>query len=149
MAVNQTNASRPLRIRFGLRRVFVLLTILAVLCGWGSHWWRREMAWRRTTAPVREVGGSVAWFSGKTRQAEFAAQIDLNGSEIGDDGLADLKPFTNAKSLLLRNTAITDDGLRHLKPLKQLVWVDLRGTKVTAAGVADLQISLPQAEISH
>ncbi len=71
-----------------------------------------------------------------------AAKTDLGLKNY----LASLKP---PSQLHLGEWKITDTGLIHLKQLVNLKRLDLIGTKVTDAGVADLQMALPNCEILH
>ena len=71
-----------------------------------------------------------------------AAKTDLGLKNY----LASLKP---PSQLYLSEWKITDAGLIHLKQLTNLKRLDLIGTKITDAGVADLQMALPNCEITH
>jgi hypothetical protein len=62
----------------------------------------------------------------------------LDGSFIGDDGLAHLKGLKDLSFLDLGETQVTDSGLAHLKWLESLSALSLRCTQVSDAGVAHL-----------
>ena len=149
MSPNNTDTRRTARLRFGLRRLFLFVTLFAVVSAFVGNRWRQETAWRRATAPVTSAGGSVAWVAGTSRWPENAASICLDGSSITDDGLAHLKQFPNAVVLHLDNTRVSDSGLPHLKSLRSLEYIDLRGSDVTSSGVRDLRISLPNTQIDY
>jgi hypothetical protein len=93
-------------------------------------------------------------------------------TSVGDAGLAELRWFPRLAVLQLYETKVTDEGLRNLAEenqelvelslvgcritdqgleaiaqLKQLKLLALDRTGVTAAGVAGLQIALPECEI--
>ena len=73
----------------------------------------------------------------------------LDGTRVTDKGLVRLARLTNLNEWLgLADTDITDAGLAHLMGLTKLEHLNLSRTKVTAAGVAKLQQSLPNVEIS-
>ena len=97
--------------------------------------------------------------------------LNLSGSDVDDDALAEVARLTDLQSLNLDWTPITDAGVAKLAPLEELqaLWLNnthvtdasltgiarfgklrrlyLEGTGVTKAGVADLQKALPDCEI--
>ena len=59
-------------------------------------------------------------------------ELDLNDSQVTDDGAAELAKLTALEVIRLRGTKITDAGLReHLSRLPVLKRLDLRATSVT------------------
>ena len=68
--------------------------------------------------------------------------------KVTDGELVHLAGLTNLKSLSLPKQ-ITDAGLVHLKGLTSLEELDLSGTQVTDAGLAAMQQTLPNCEISN
>ncbi|MGB7326022.1 MAG: hypothetical protein WBD31_14205 [Rubripirellula sp.] len=64
-------------------------------------------------------------------------ELDLNDSQVSDDGLAKLSLLTGLEVIRLRATTVTDVGLeQHLSRLPSLKRLDLRGTSVSDAAVA-------------
>lgn len=143
-----------------LRR-FVLLTVLVALgvavAGMGV--WKvqryvvRRVRKQRTIAELEKAGARLKFESScpdwirkhvgdQVADAVFPERIldlDLEGTQVTDAGLAHLKGLTNLKSLDLYYTRVTDAGLVHLKGLKNLEWLRLEGTQVTDAGLVHLK----------
>jgi hypothetical protein len=63
--------------------------------------------------------------------------LDLSGSAVSDDSLADVVPRPFRGWLLLNDTAIGDAGLRRIAGCR-LQLLDLTGTRVTDAGLASI-----------
>jgi hypothetical protein len=80
---------------------------------------------------------------------ETVPAVDLQITELTDDGLEHLKFLDGLQELNLDSTEITDAGLETLEGLNQLHNLDLYGTRVTDAGVAKLQKALPNCIIRH
>ncbi len=68
--------------------------------------------------------------------------------QIGDDGLALLKPLTSLNVLLIYDARITDAGLEHLKAMTSLTDIFLP-RQISAQAKADLQKALPNANVSQ
>lgn len=107
----------------------------------------------------RGTGDTVEWAS----RLPTIEKIDLNASNITDDGLIALKKLPKLRSLSLNSTSIsnaalehiqeiptlerlrlfsvrvTDDGLENLSRLAQLKILDLSQTQVTDAGLVHLE----------
>ena len=66
-------------------------------------------------------------------------RLDLEGTSIGDAGLAHLTGLTNLVSLYINNTQVSDAGLEHLKGLTTLEILALDYTKVTGKGMVHLK----------
>lgn len=73
----------------------------------------------------------------------------LGRTKIDDAGLSNLRGLRGLTSLSLANTAVTDAGLAPLRDLHQLQTLVLRNTKVTPKGVQDLGRSLPKTRIDR
>lgn len=69
---------------------------------------------------------------------EQVTWLNLAGTAITDDGLAQIAALPNLTRLHLEKTAIGDAGLDHLAGLQQLEYLNLYATKVTDAGVDKL-----------
>jgi Leucine-rich repeat (LRR) protein len=98
--------------------------------------------------------------------------LDLGGTKITDVGVANLQEMRRLRKLNLLAIDLTDAGIRHLANMSQLEELNLYGTKVTnsglatlsnlanlrqldvrysrasRAGVANLQLALPECEIT-
>ncbi|MEJ1242397.1 c-type cytochrome domain-containing protein [Chryseolinea sp. T2] len=64
--------------------------------------------------------------------------IDLGNSEVKDNDLKNLEPFTHLQKLYLQNTGIGDEGVKHLKEFKYLETLNLSGTKITSQTVEQI-----------
>ena len=64
--------------------------------------------------------------------------LDLEGTPIYDQGLANLSGLTHLTRLNLGNTGITADGMRHIRGLTRLERLDLHSTAINDASLANL-----------
>lgn len=78
-----------------------------------------------TLAALEPVKEQVTW-------------LNLAGTAITDDGLAQLAALPNLTRLHLEKTSVGDAGLAHLAGLQQLEYLNLYATNVTDAGVDQL-----------
>jgi Leucine Rich repeat len=65
--------------------------------------------------------------------------LDLSATRVTDAGLVHLERMTNLTSLRLHHTSVTDAGLVHLVGLTNLTSLDLDQTNVTDAGMVHLR----------
>ena len=65
--------------------------------------------------------------------------LNLEGSEVSDDGLKLLKGLRGLRKLNLWQTRITDTGLRELQGLTKLRELNLQETRIADAGLRELQ----------
>ena len=122
---------------------------------------KRTDAEKNAIAQIRKLGGHVLEIAQDDNRLEVAyhltdgkvtgkhlqplaalknslAQLNLRGTEITDNDLAQLKDLTALVRLHLENTATTDKGLVHLKALVNLEYLNLYGTQVSDAGLDQL-----------
>ncbi len=85
----------------------------------------------KTAATDRELVG--------VRRFPKLVGLTLTGTNITDDGLAQLQILTGLGDLGLADTRITDCGLAHLEDFKRLEYLSLGKTKVTDDGLVHLQ----------
>jgi serine/threonine protein kinase/Leucine-rich repeat (LRR) protein len=93
--------------------------------------------------------GGVVRIKGADRDIKAAAElpknqlaltyVNLNGKEVSDAGLAQLRGLKNLGDLNLGGTPVSGAGLAHLKELDGLTHLNLGGTPVTGAGLAHLK----------
>lgn len=78
-------------------------------------------------------------------------ELDLSGTGITDEGLAELSKLTKLERLALFRTDVSDAGVAHLQKVPTLKRVILaRGlAKFTDEGVNELQKSLPKCKIDQ
>lgn len=74
--------------------------------------------------------------------------IELNGADVKDGWLENMKPLESLKELRLLGTDVGDDGVPYIAGIKTLVRLDLKGSKITDAGVAELKRALPNCKIN-
>jgi hypothetical protein len=67
---------------------------------------------------------------------------------LTDTGIAQLVGLPRLAVLDVSNTGLTDNGAEVLATARQLAFLNITGTKVTVAGVARLQLALPDCEIT-
>lgn len=141
------------RHKMAIRRLQNLGGVVVTEKG-GPAWLRRCIGNKlmRYQDPVYQI-----WFPRFTdadiARAELARHTQLtvlclNGTDIGDSGMAALRGLKSLRVLSLDGTHVTDAGLDELTELAGLQHLNLSGTKVTAAGVAELQRALPRLNIA-
>lgn len=74
-------------------------------------------------------------------------KLTIHSADLNDERLAELSKLNALEALELCDTAITDASLPHLRSFTRLESLDLWGTQVSPQGIAELQKSLPNAEI--
>ncbi|MBP87051.1 MAG: hypothetical protein CMJ64_10100 [Planctomycetaceae bacterium] len=99
-------------------------------------------AWTLMLSLQRAIGWRLlAWPFPKTKA------LILHDSTFTDADLGDLDELPQYEALDLEGTQVTNDGLRHLERHKQLRYLVFRQTNVTVSGVQKLQQILPEASI--
>lgn len=88
-------------------------------------------------ADTPKSGGAV--LVGETTIELSGVEGKLQGPQISDVELAQVKDRTDLQKLYLANSQVTDAGLVHLRKLKKLRTLALSGTKVTGKGLSNLK----------
>ena len=144
--------------RFGLRTIFVVVTLLCVALAITLHHFRAR---RAAIGAIDELGGGYgvelvgpAWLRqlvGDDKYFYEAHRISLGRPDtpykaerpFNDEELAGIidhiNVFTGAKTLDLTRSPITDDGLRCLSRVRDLERLYLGDTAITDAGLANLE----------
>ena len=65
--------------------------------------------------------------------------LDLQDTDVSDDGLQELKPLVNLRSLVLAHTCVGDAGLEHLKSIPSLRSLNLSRLKITDRGMQSIR----------
>jgi hypothetical protein len=73
--------------------------------------------------------------------------LDLSGSDVSSEGLAELASLTELIDLDLSNTFVDDNAVPHLKLLSRLKFLNLSGTFVSQAAMTELGAALPDCVI--
>ena len=119
------------RVDLGPREKLVDRELHITLTGWD----RRDysaLAARPETVVLQMANPDVTdqtlvYLKGMTRLRE----LDLEGSQVGDEGLRELDALPGLETLRLKGTRITDAGFgRWLAPRESLRQLDLRDTRV-------------------
>ena len=104
--------------QYSLRSMFVLTTLVAIVCSWYVSWYAVE---RQKTAKIRaaiaeitKLGGEAS-YSHNRKDDVFHLIVQTT-----DAGLVHLKGLAKLNGLDLSHTPITDTGLVHLKGLTKL-----------------------------
>ena len=116
---------------------------------WLSQWLGytepRESLWKVTV-----FGTSVsAQDLEKLSDCHWIRALDLSHTQIGDDALRHIAELKELRELRLRKTPISDAGLLELKPLRRLLILDVAGTAATYACLAELEQSIPGANLQE
>ena len=85
-------------------------------------------------AMLEELGAFI-----KRAEQDAVVEVGLNGTDVTDAGLVNLKGMTNLKALGLSDTGVTNAGLVHLKDLTNLKALFLINTQITDAGLGYLK----------
>ena len=136
-------------LRFSLRTILVVVTVLCGLLGWNVQ---RARTQRQVVAWVHEKGGTVCYgyeFQSRvgSRRApppersltkwlcrflgdDFCSsvyEVDLHETDVTDADLERLAALVELRALNLGFTQVTGPGLAHLKPLSRLEYLSLHG----------------------
>ena len=134
----------------GVRRLIRILAaaiIIAVPACFFGRFAIKHAEFRRTAAPILELGGRV--YAGADGMGEFLGSkgvryVDLAGTKVTDADFRRLRPsLESAEVLDLNDTAISDEGLMFLEGITTLWRLQLDGTQVTRQGVEKIRKSLP------
>jgi hypothetical protein len=95
------------------------------------------------------VNGSLVGDEGLAPVADIATlkRLSVIDSPVGDPGLEHLQGLSKLTDLNLSRTRITDAGLRPLGGLQSLTRLTVTGTGVTDTGVAALKKALPKIRV--
>lgn len=96
-----------------------------------------RLIWRHTPQPaVAEIG----------KLSEMQS-MDMTGSTLTDETLAQLKGLQKLRSFSFCNTQVTDEGLMQLDKLSSLQWVWVTKRAITQDGVDKLKAARPDMNI--
>jgi hypothetical protein len=152
--------SRPRRryLRFSVRRLIVLVLVIAAWLGWIVHCHRVQ---RDAVSVIKKSGGSV-YYDWEVKDSIISRRphpwapqwlvnqvgIDYLGNAVHviaqtrkiDDAIwVPVGRLSRLERLDLSNSAVTDAGLVHLEGLTHLHTLELVGTDVGDAGLANLK----------
>jgi hypothetical protein len=135
-------------LRYSLRVMLLLLTVIGVALGWTLHNIRDQgiavaaleklgcnLGFADSTLSVLPWTGTLVGKDG-IRNVVF---FDSLKSHINDSDLALLRGLPHLKSLHLASTHVTDAGLVNVQGLTELVELSLPDTQVGGQGLANLE----------
>ncbi len=93
--------------------------------------------------------GGLKEIAGALKQLPALEMLNLDCTQLTDQGLTHLKGLTHLSELSLRATRITDAGLKHLEKLSSLKKLALNLTAVSRRGVEALRKALPRTVVAH
>lgn len=149
--------------QFGLRTLFVLVTIACTGFGWIAYKWRQAQIQREGVQSIQSVGGNIEydypWDEDGTYNSDkvtppagylrnkFGDDLFLNvkvvsfwntGVHLDDAALTHLDTFTQLEAISLAGTGIRDNSLARIRGLTQLVYVGLDRNPITDVGIENL-----------
>lgn len=76
-------------------------------------------------------------------------RLDLSRTEVTDEKIISITCLSKLEQLSLNRTQISDDTLASLAHLTELKWLSIVGSRATRAGVRQIQLKLPDCEVSY
>jgi len=139
------------RFRFGLRVVFVLVSLAGLLSWWLAAYlperWQDQRVHRalailkehrpRLYGPQYRGQHYTAYFESANKLA--FCDMDFSGVPLTDHDLADLAGCPGLIGLNLRGTQVSDSGMRCVAQFPKLVRIDVSATPVSATGIEQLR----------
>jgi hypothetical protein len=131
------------RFRFGLRMMFALTSLAALVSWWlAVNLPKYTQEWNRNRAlaivgKYHNTGSHVQWLD--TDDPLLPSRLNFYGSRLTDRELPDLAGHPNLTSLNLRRSLVSDDGMASLLRFQKLASVDVSETNVTALGISQLR----------
>ena len=160
MDADTEKTAKPRRrwLRFSLRTLLIVVTVLSVPLGWIG--WKRGQgrSVRATITWVEEMEGEVSFLSRVVGSDEMWWEVStgrLFGERVGsvflsNTQVSDLSPLAELKNLerlWLHNTQVSN--LSPLAGVKNLEELWLKNTQVSDEQVQKLKQALPNCEIYH
>ncbi len=141
------------RWSFTLRTLLFLVLLVGSVFGLLTHRWRQFAVRRQVLAEAFEIHFSPtppSWRDWLVADSELAHQQRLEGRKCaGDPALAHVAGMQELCLLVLNGTQVSDAGLDQLRGLTNLKWIDLSNTNVTEKGAERLRAALPNCPIAH
>ena len=123
--------------RISFRRVITVILLASWIIVPDVRGQESKAGQDQAVANLEKRGATV--FRDETQPDRPVIGVDLDETEIDDQGLSNLKGLTDLQSLSMDGTPITDAGLVNLKGLTSLTDLSLDNTVVGDAGLAQLE----------
>ncbi|MGH7140008.1 MAG: hypothetical protein ACREHD_30075 [Pirellulales bacterium] len=153
--VTRSNGRRRVGFRFRLKALFTAVSLLAIVAHYGGMR-------LRAMSVIRSVGGT--WDEDKVYLSESKVQdkdlrylawmgkiavVQLARTNIGDDGVAQLRRIRGLRVVVLRGSRLGDAGLAELGRLRTLEFLDVRDTAVTGRGIQQFTTASPNCQVAE
>lgn len=132
---NLASPSRKRWFQFSLGSLLILVTLWAILFSWLGPQIRQIPEEKRLAERIEQLGGRINWGGagqgrGKNR-LWYIGSLDLSGTNVNDDDLAEIALLPELTHLCLNNTRISAKGSAHLRRATGLKQLELSGTAIT------------------
>ena len=151
----ESKPKRRRRIRFGIRGVLILTTVLAIVMAYvlaplldysnqrGLAKTASQMGIKMKTHGYRfrefSVARSVIGYFKPELKVDAVYEFDASEANLTDDDVANLVGIRRLEVLDLSNTKITDKALESIAKFRDLTILRLNNTKLTDAGIKRLE----------
>jgi hypothetical protein len=151
---SRDGSSRPSRLQFSLRTLFVIFAVVGVILGFFSRSTVQVVRQQRAVATVRQLGGGVqyrdhsrspplvlSWPEGLHEEnSRDSVTGILSGRTWGDAELLalDLEAFPDLKAVFLWSSQVGDAGLERVRDLEKLEGLSV-GQRATDSGLSHLK----------
>ena len=141
--------------RFGLRSLFVVMTLFGLLLATLTPPFVEARKQRRLITELGKLGASISTHGSVMREPsvgrailgnlgneydrDFLYRIDFSSSSITDQDLSQLQQLPYLFHLDLSNSEVTDNGLDSIAACSNLYELNLSNTQVTDAGILKLK----------
>ena len=105
----------------------------------------------KVLSPYQVSNEIIGELASLTEGLEEFTEINANGSQVTDLGLASLAKLPQLKTLSLDSTKVSDQGMQHVAKVSTLESLSLSGTTISDSGVATLTAlpNLKKLEMQH
>jgi WD40 repeat protein len=148
MAHSRPGRARPFvgLFRFRLRTLLLAAPLAGVFLGTVGLRWHRDWRTSQAEAAVAALEGIIT-----RNEQQQIVQVELRGRHITDEALRRLIPdliyLPSLRVLVLGGTEVSDEGVADLAPLVQLEELTIVDSRATDAGLARLSQARPDLKI--
>jgi len=158
-----------MKVRFSLKTLFAIVTVLAILCGWFAFKMGEARHQRRIVDQLQELHVGVIYYDPPSPRPmsfwerrcvqllgpDFCFNVtQVNTASTLDDSRLEqliplLKELPKLEFLNLNYANVTDTHLKELVSVKSLKRIRFFKTKVTDQGIEDLKAAMPHTAIIY